>query len=318
MSEAHAMPGHDLGPQLLPSLEAACTGNLHDIHLFRTDWQRGGAATAHARWRENGAERDVVIKLPVGPVEYRFHTALAKTDAPVPRLVASGTELGGYDFAWVIMEKLPGNPLGAKVNKKVFMEICDAVGRFYAHAERAYPIGSVTPTEWETILEKARQATHDNPIPHAQQWSNAIKKTQKALPNLLLTWRARPINAWCHGDLHPANALRREEGSPWGEPGCVLIDFAEVKPGHWVEDAVYLERLHWGRPEVLKGVKTTSLIAKARKNNGLENGDGYAELGNIRRVMLASCVPAFLHREGSPSYLEGALGVLEKLLPIVT
>ncbi len=311
------MDGHDLGPQLQPSLEQACNGALQNIHWFRTDWQRGGAATAIAEWHCDGQARKVVVKLPVGPTELKFHTALAKTDAPVPRIAASGTELGGYDFAWIVMELLPGDPIGAHIGKQSFRLICDAVGAFYAHAERAFPIGAATPTDWEALLEKARTATHDNPIPNAQQWSNAIKKTHRALPRLQREWRARPINTWCHGDLHPANAMLRKKGSPWGEEQCVLIDFAQIRPGHWVEDAVYLERLHWARPDVLKGVKTTSLIAKARKNNGLENDEGYAELGNIRRVMIASCVPAFLHREGHPAYLDGALGVLEKLLPIV-
>jgi aminoglycoside phosphotransferase (APT) family kinase protein len=176
---------------------------------------------------------------------------------------------------------------------------------------------TTSPTKWEEILDKARKAIHESSIPNEQRWTNAVKKTQKALPVLAAAWRTRPINAWCHGDLHPGNALMREEGSAWGDPGCVLIDFAEIRAGHWVEDAVYLERLYWGRPDVIKGVKTTSLIAKGRRNNGLENGEDYAELGNIRRVMLASCVPAFLQREGHPAYLEGALGVLEKLLPVV-
>lgn len=320
MSDAPAMPGHDLGPQLQPALESNCDGRLSDIRWFTTDWQRGGAATAHASWKgEDGIEYDVVVKLPVGPTELKFHTRLAERGAPVPCVVASGTEIGGYDLAWIVMERLPGDPLSKSVEKKTFRLICESVGEFYARAESCVPLETIaSPTKWEGILDKARKAIHESAIPNEQRWTNAVKKTQKALPMLAAKWRTRPINAWCHGDLHPGNALMREENSPWGQPGCVLIDFAEIRPGHWVEDAVYLERLYWGRPEVIKGVKTTSLIAKGRRNNGLENGEDYAELGNIRRVMIASCVPAFLQREGHPTYLEGALGVLEKLLPVVT
>lgn len=320
MDEAPAMGGHDLGPQLQPALESNCDGRLTDIHWFTTDWQRGGAATARATWRsDDGEPRDVVVKLPVGPVELKFHTLLAGNGAPVPGVAASGRELGGYDFAWIVMERLPGDPLSRRMEKATFRMICESAGVFYARASESTPIDERVPlTKWEEILDAARRALHETPVPNAQRWTNAVKKTQKALPALVSTWRARPINAWCHGDLHPGNALMREAGSSWGEPGCVLIDFAEVRAGHWVEDAIYLERIHWGRPDVLKGVKTTSLIAKARRENGLENGEGYGELGNIRRVMLASCVPAFLSREGHPAYLEGALCVLEKLLPTVT
>jgi len=170
MSDASGIAGHDLGPQLQPSLEAACDGRLSDIHWFRTDWQRGGAATAHAQWDENGqTTREVVIKLPIGPVEWRFLTELAKTDAPVPRVTASGMELGGYDFAWAVMERLPGDPLAKGMEKNSFRLICDAVGCFYARAEETFPItGAPVPTEWEALLEKSRVATHDNPIPHAK------------------------------------------------------------------------------------------------------------------------------------------------------
>ncbi len=319
MSDEPAQGGHDLGHALQPSLESVCDGRLTDIHWFRTDWQRGGAATAYADWRgDDGDSREVIVKLPVGPTEHRFLTRLAKTDAPTPRVVASGTELGGYDFAWVVMERLAGDPLSKQLHKKAFRMICESAGAFHAFAERCVPLEEhASASKWDELLEKARHALHETPIPRAQDWTNAVKKTQKAITKLHLAWRTRPINAWCHGDLHPGNALVRGDGSSWGPGCCVLIDFAEVRAGHWVEDAVYLERIHWGNPDVLKGVKTTSLIGKARKANGLDNGEGYAELANIRRVMIASCVPAFLQREGHPAYLDGALGVLEKLLPIV-
>lgn len=97
----------------------------------------------------------------------------------------------------------------------------------------------------------------------------------------------------------------------------MLLDLAEVHPGHWVEDAVYLERLYWMRPDALKGVKPVSLIARARKKHNLDTSDDYQRLADIRRVLMASCAPAFLQSEGHPRYLEAALGVLEKTLPRV-
>lgn len=63
-------------------------------------------------------------------------------------------------------------------------------------------------------------------------------------------WESRPRDTWCHGDLHPGNAMRRDLGN--GQRGrCVLLDLAFVHPGHWVEDAVYIERQFWARPSCL-------------------------------------------------------------------
>ena len=71
------------------------------------------------------------------------------------------------------------------------------------------------------------------------------------------------------------------------------------------------------RHDALKGVKPVSLIARARKKHNLDTSDDYQRLADIRRVLMASCAPAFLQSEGHPRYLEAALGVLEKTLPRV-
>ncbi|HVZ93050.1 MAG TPA: phosphotransferase, partial [Phycisphaerales bacterium] len=122
---------------------------------------------------------------------------------------------------------------------------------------------------------------------------------------------------WCHGDLHPGNLMRRDGASAWGPEGNVLLDFAETHPGHWVEDAVYLERIYWGRPQALNGVKPVQLIAKARRAIGLDANDDYATLANVRRVLMAATSPAFMHHEGRRPYLHAAIEVLEKTLPQV-
>jgi len=257
---------------------------------------------------------DVVVKVPVGPREHRFTTALATTPAPTPRLAHHGTELGGYDLAWFALERLPGEPISNDLSKKTFKDLAKAAAAFYRWAEQTFgkPAGHLDEPDWETLFERARQAVKDHGVPDGQRWNDAIKRAQKAASRLLDRWRSRPVETWRHGDLHPANAMRRPKNSPWGEPGCVLIDLANVQPGHWIEDAVYLERVHWGKDESLDGVKPVKLIAEARKKAGLDNGSDYNELAEIRRVLLAATAPAYLKTEGHPKRLAAALRTLEQ------
>ncbi|MEM9084235.1 MAG: phosphotransferase, partial [Planctomycetota bacterium] len=122
---------------------------------------------------------------------------------------------------------------------------------------------------------------------------------------------------WIHGDLHLGNLMRRTEDSPWcdyaGGPIAVLLDFAEMRTGHWVEDAVYLERQHWGAPpEVTKGIKPVSMLARARRNLMLEVNDEDHRLADLKRAISAAVAPALLHVEGNADYFNGALRVLEQ------
>lgn len=317
---AHA---HDFGPQLEPALLEACGGRLSDIRWFRTDWQRGGAATAFAMadLGEHPADdvREVVAKLPVGPREYLALTGLDSTGGPSPKIAFHGKELGGWDMAWVVMERLPGNPLAAHLHKGVFEELAEAAAKFYKCAEMAWPsVEAKTEWDWAGLLDRARESAKINPIPQAQSWANHIHEVQRALPRLLDVWLKRNARTWCHGDLHPGNLMQRPEGSSWGEPGGVLLDFAEMHCGHWVEDAVYMERQYWAKPEALDKVKPVSMLARARRKHGLETGDDYATLASIRRVLMASVTPAFLERDGHPKYLTAALGVLDRVFPTLT
>ncbi len=310
-----------LGSSLAPALCAECDDRLGEIRWFQADWQRGGASTAYSEWRaDDGSTREVMIKLPVGPVERRITSELSKTDAHTPVVVAHGVELGGYDLAWLVMERLPGNPLShKKPSKELFESLAEASANFYrVEAELHRPEGVAEKTDWAALLEKARHDARESDIPHQQHWNDLIRQTQKLLPKLLPIWRGRDTHTWRHGDLHLGNAMLRPAGSPWGPAGCVLLDFAEVGLGHWVEDAIYLERIYWAHPEKLCGTKPVKSFARARKAQGLKNGDDYNELANIRRVLLSACVPAFLHREGHPVYLEASLGMLEKTLPLVS
>ena len=121
--------------------------------------------------------------------------------------------------------------------------------------------------------------------------------------------RERPVGDWIHGDLHLANAMSRDSL----EAGVVyLIDMAEVRAGHWVEDAIYLERQLWARPQRLRAVKPVKAIADARRRRRLTVEDGYPRLAMIRRALLAATAPRFLKTEGHPKHLEACLDWLER------
>ncbi|MCA9307748.1 MAG: hypothetical protein KDA16_14555, partial [Phycisphaerales bacterium] len=199
----------------------------------------------------------------------------------------------------------------------VFRELAAAAASFSRHAAVAFPEGDPAPhADWSHLLEHARAAIRDNHFADEQKWASLVRDVQRHLPQLQGQWRARDCGHWCHGDLHAGNLMRRGPDSPWGPEACVLLDLADVHRGHWVEDGVYLERLFWGREDDIKGIKPVSLIARARRDLGFDTGsDDYAHVANLRRVLLAACVPAFLHREGHPLYLAAALKVLERLVP---
>src|SRR5262249_39101469 len=108
-AETHA--GLSLGVSLGPALIEHCEGRLSHIEWFRSTWQHGGSATGFAHWHEDdGRQTDVLVKLPVGPVEYRWTTQLSDAapslngfakipgadHMPTPRVMASGDALGGY------------------------------------------------------------------------------------------------------------------------------------------------------------------------------------------------------------------------------
>lgn len=303
-----------------PVLREQCGGRLSEVSWFRSDWQRGGAATGYATYTgDDSAEHEVVVKLPVGPVEHRFSVALSRTDAPTPRVLADGDAVGGYDLAWLVLERLPGGPLPPEVGKAGLQELAEAAARLQQRACECEPPGKPhAEPDWEALLGRARETVKQSNLQSAGQWNDLIHKLQRALPRILPAWTGRAINTWRHGDLHPGNAMRREDGSCFGPAGCVLIDLGEMRPGHWVEDAVYLEHLYWRKPELLEGAKCVSLLARARKALGLDTSDDYPALANIRRVLYAASAPATLLQDGSGAHLAAAQATLERLLPVVT
>jgi hypothetical protein len=331
---------HSLGVSLGPVLLAHCEGRLTHLEWFRSTWQHGGAATAFARWRaDDGSETDVLVKLPVGPVERRWSSQLSEAAEsaplnglshlgalalPTPRIMASGDSLGDYDLAWLVMERLDGHTLTHGWCRESLEDLIHAAAVMQAHAARLAPVGiRPPPPDWDALLLRAREIARQSAVPEAQHWKEDVKKVQRLLPRIAAKWDARPIDSWCHGDLHPGNAMRRRlPDSMPGEarptrPPCVLIDLALVHAGNWVEDAVYLERQFWGHPEGLFGVHPVSLLAKYRRELGLPTDGDYGYLANLRRVLMAACAPVYLAHDGNPRYLHAALETLDRLLPQV-
>jgi hypothetical protein len=333
-----------LAAALEPALRQACGDQLSGCELkpvrwFHAAWSAGGAATGFACLsRRNAPDAHVVVKLPVGSAEYRWTTAMAQRlddpaaeiapeRLPTPRVFAHATALGGHDLAWFVVERLPGDTLKQHLTGQCITDLLAAANRWHSAAcEIATPSSPPPDPDWETQLSRARDACKATHFENAQHWNEVIKKVQRALPRLADRWRSRSINTWCHGDLHPGNAMRRAGQSAHAgngsahssHPGpCVLIDLGMVHAGHWVEDAVYLERLFWAQPELLFGVKPVTTLARLRRECGLGASDDYTELANIRRILMGAAAPAFLHREGHPKYLRAALDHVERLLPQV-
>ncbi len=336
-----------LASALEPVLRKVCQDRLSPVEWFRSSWQAGGAATGFATFRVEGAEPvPVVVKLPVGPAEFRWTVALgglphaaeqlgdgplvdgemcevspgyACAMGPTPRVFAAGTVIGGYDLAWLVVERLHGTPVSGSMSRASVESMLRAAADWYARAARLRELDAsrgVKTEDWEKLLAKARESIRTHGMADQQHWNHLVHDVQRAVPTLLARWNARPINTWCHGDLHPGNAMLRSGIGGQGSGGCVLIDLALVHPGHWVEDAVYLERLHWGRSEVLDGVKPVNFLARACRDAGLSTSEDYTMLANVRRVLMAATAPAFLAREGHPKYLKAAREMLERCLPL--
>lgn len=332
-----------LGESLAPHLIEQLRPHLGNLHWFRADWQRGGAATGFATWtRKDGRTVEAMVKLPVGHREWFWTRALGEVSEgewhgdgacglPTPRVLASGDALNGYDLAWIVVEKLAGPPMSRKRCRESIESIVATTAEFQGRCERVKRVDEPAPGhDWHAAVKKSRDAIRRGDCPDEQHWSEALKKVSRHLDALVTRWGARPATAWCHGDLHPANALRRAGGGSasgsgdgassngHGTPGrCVLIDLALVHPGHWSEDALYLERQHWGHEEFLFGVSPVDALAEQRRRLGLEVESGFDRWANLRRALTAASAPGLIGIEGNAKYLAGSLGVLNRVLKSV-
>ncbi|MHC4218968.1 MAG: phosphotransferase [Planctomycetota bacterium] len=305
-----------LAASLAPVLIEACEGRLSPITWYRADWQRGGAATGTAEYViEGDRTAKVVVKLPVVPRERMWISRLQdEEDQPgsvAPRLYASGDSLAGYDLAWMVIERVPHGPLGAHWHDDHAARMAEAAARFHAGAAQ-YPVDQAPRNEpWEEQVDDARQSLRDNDVPRRQEWQAAVKTLRGRLGQLVESWEARDSGQWLHGDLHLANAMSRV--SLDSGPVC-LIDFGEVHAGHWIEDAIYLERQLWARPQRLKAHKPVKEMAAARRKLGLPVDEDYPRLAMIRRALMAGTAPKYLKSEGGSRHLNACLDWLERAL----
>ncbi len=316
LSPAPPDDARHLAATLAPVLADACDGRLSSVTWFRTDWQRGGAATGTAQYQlpESGSV-DVVVKLPVVQRELLWMRRLQESEKHgflvVPRLYESGQTLAEYDLSWLVIERFEYGPLGTHWHHDHVARLAEAAGDFY-RAASAWRVDQPSREEpWDKLLAEAQKSLKTNPLPRPKAWRDAVKTLRGRLSPVVDRWRSRDTSQWLHGDLHLANAMSRE--SLESGPVC-LIDLAEVRVGHWVEDAVYLERQLWARPERLKGHGPVRAIAAARRQRSLPVDDDYPRLAMIRRALLAATAPRFLRSEGDPRYLEACLDRLTQAL----
>lgn len=304
-----------LASSLEPVLKKQTNNQLTDIHWFRTDWQRGGAATGFATWENGDSDcADVVVKLPVVRRELRWTRRMQEAGGVAPMLLASGEQLSGYDLAWMIIERFPVGPLGKHWENNNIARIADAAARFTLAATE-YQIDQLGRKEdWKKLLTDAKKSVRENHIESGSKWKKSHSLLTKKLHQLMDIWRGRRIDQWLHGDLHLANAMCRSNES---DAKVALIDLAEVHAGHWIEDAVFLERQLWGHKSRLKETKPVHAMAVARRAHGLRVDDDYSDLVDIRRLMLAATAPCFMRSEGDPRYLASCLrqfqGAIDRL-----
>lgn len=323
-----------LASTLEPVLHHECQGHLGDISWFKADWQRGGASTGFSTWRlttPTGKPRQIpcVVKFPVGYREYFWtkRLGLVRQDEwdepsslalPTPRVLAAGFELGGYDLAWIVMERFANPPIAMERSDTALWCMFESAAEFHAAAILERPIEPEhvqTPPDWESLLEKGQQALRENEIEDTDAWIEALNQTERILGHLIHAWAQRSIDTWCHHDLHPHNAMRRQVEDTSVPGHCTLIDLAMVNPGCWIEDALYMERLFWGREAQLCGIDPVTTLADTRSAIGLPSDNDDMALADVRRVLMAASTPAFLRTENDPVYLKAALNTLERLLP---
>lgn len=331
------LDGQALASTLDPQLHKACHGRLGKISWFRATWQHGGAGTGFSTWSlpdPTCGHREIpcVVKMPIGYSEYFWTKRLGlvhphewdepRSQAlPTPRVLAAGFELGGYDLAWIVMERFANPPVAMERTESSMWAMFETAAEFHAAAILEKPVDLTElkpPQDWSGLVEKGLLAVRENEIADQDRWILALELVQGCLDGLVERWITREIDTWCHHDLHAHNAMRRmneheKDSNIHGH--CTLIDLAMVAPGSWIEDALYMERLFWGREEQLCNIDPLTTLAATRESIGLPTGDEAFELAEVRRVLMAASTPAFLRTEGDPVYLKAALGVLERLLP---
>ena len=144
----------------------------------------------------------------------QFASRIAKAAELKPvYLIAGGFELGAYDFAWLVMERFPGQPVGnAKLEQSDVWSLFEVAAEFHAAAVLERPVDTTrcpADPDWRALLARAERQVEAGSMEHPGRWRSALAQVQEALPELLARWAARPIDTWCHRDIHAHNAMRR-------------------------------------------------------------------------------------------------------------
>jgi aminoglycoside phosphotransferase (APT) family kinase protein len=277
------------------------------------DWQRGGALTGTAQYESTDGPREAFVKFPVPGRELSWIRRLQDCEDPpiVPRLFESGESLAHHDIGWLVMERLPGMPLGSRWSPGHLSRTASACASMQA-CMTGIPIDRPKrKDDWERWLEQSSQSIIENELPEKKRWAAALRLARIHWNDIIGQWRARTPIHWIHGDLHLGNAMFRNDGKT-----ICLVDLAEVRPGHWIEDALYLERLYWSHPDRVRDECPLESMLEARLKLGLEVGKGIVALANARRILLAATTPAFIAQEGTRAHLKASLNVLENGLAL--
>ena len=295
---------------LEPDLRNACEGSLGTLRWVRMDWQHGGALTGVSEYTDDEGTHPVFVKFPVPGRELRWtrHFQGCDTQRLVPRLHASGSSLGNHDIAWLVLERVPGAPLGAQWASGNLKKTAETAANLHACARHVPIDRPKRRDDWEALLERTEKSLSMNRLPDHDRWVAEVGHAARWWKSIIALWRSREPIEWIHGDLHLANAMQRDDGS------ICLVDLAEVRPGHWLEDALYLERLSWAHPERIQSDDPVGSMMACRERLGLENGPRVMELAAARRILLAATTPAFLAHEGSRIHLDACLNELTSAL----
>ncbi len=327
-------PPPPLRSALIAALERATSERVDDLAFFRGPAQRGTGTPARVRL----ATRELVVKLPVTATELHWFRQLGERGDSVARLIASGDRLGDpvgdpvgdRDIRWIALERLPHETPLHTPDPRDTERLAAAAARF-AHATRqqgdaarrrdhatrqqgdatrqrdhaARQPDECTLDDWPPRLEAAIAAVDawhrtSTPAP-ARRWRALHALVMRELPALAETWRHRAAPEWIHGELHPRHARTRSAGP---SAPMILTDLASVRRGHWIEDAIDLERHFWTQPDLLRAARPLRAIARARRAHGLplarpdarldsdgEDDDGYLPLARIRRLLVAAAAP---------------------------
>jgi len=324
-------PPPPLRSALIAAIEHATSERVEDLAFFRGPAQRGTGTPARVRL----ATRELVVKFPVSATELHWFRQLGERGDSVARLIASGDCLGdrsdGLDIRWIALERLPHETPPHTPDPRETERLAAAAARF-AHAARqqgdaARQQDECTLDDWPPRLEAAIAAVdawHRTSAPApARRWRALHALVMRELPALAETWRHRAAPEWIHGELHPRHARTRSAGP---SAPMILTDLASVRRGHWIEDAIDLERHFWIQPDLLRAARPLRAIARARRAHGLPlarpdarldpdggDDDGYLPLARIRRLLVAAAAPQFPPPE--PVFQGVFQGVFEGAFP---